>query len=316
MSTFRIELKRFKHYPRLSQETTAYSADLYVDGFKVGIVDNDGHGGMDNARLSAMEPGNSPALTYFWRNAKIDAQDVRMLRDALNRYVANLPPEETPHGPIRHTGLEDLTMTLAENLINAAADAKWIDKCRKKNLCPWIVTVGDQTATMGLKPGATVDDARRAAGKEFKDAESPPSPMLPRPATLGDAYLLGDIDLAFFRVLSDVQEEQGTRLAHKPPLQIPGGLTPIELAQWAAGAVPARKPKRAALAGDGAWRVGSKWYAKDDGQRLTDCCGTYSTYCEETLCCKACYHEVDVGQGDGSEHITPRAVEHSIGAAP
>lgn len=42
-------------------------------------------------------------------------------------------------------------------------------------------------------------------------------------------------------------------------------------------------------------------YAKD-GQRLTDCCGAYSTYCEGMLCCKKCYYEVPLGQGDGSEY--------------
>lgn len=42
------------------------------------------------------------------------------------------------------------------------------------------------------------------------------------------------------------------------------------------------------------------------GQRVTGCCGCYSTYCDdglggEVLCCKACYNEVDFGEGDGSE---------------
>ncbi len=44
----------------------------------------------------------------------------------------------------------------------------------------------------------------------------------------------------------------------------------------------------------------------DLGQRTTDCCGCYSTYMDDgqggdVLCCKACYNEVDVGQGDGTE---------------
>ncbi len=48
------------------------------------------------------------------------------------------------------------------------------------------------------------------------------------------------------------------------------------------------------------------------GQRLTDCCAAYSTYCEvgtfdkpgvidQVLVCKGCYHPVALGQGDGSE---------------
>jgi len=44
-----------------------------------------------------------------------------------------------------------------------------------------------------------------------------------------------------------------------------------------------------------------------NGQRLTSCCASYSTYCEDgtggadVLCCKSCYHEVTVGEGDGNE---------------
>ena len=42
------------------------------------------------------------------------------------------------------------------------------------------------------------------------------------------------------------------------------------------------------------------------GQRLTSCCGCYSTYCEdgngrEALCCKSCYNGVGIGEGDGNE---------------
>lgn len=37
------------------------------------------------------------------------------------------------------------------------------------------------------------------------------------------------------------------------------------------------------------------------GVRLTDCCGAYSTYMDDALCCKACCREVPSGQGDGNE---------------
>ena len=45
----------------------------------------------------------------------------------------------------------------------------------------------------------------------------------------------------------------------------------------------------------------------EHGCRLTDCCGTYSTYMDDehdvVLCCKKCYEQVPLGQGDGSEVI-------------
>jgi len=46
----------------------------------------------------------------------------------------------------------------------------------------------------------------------------------------------------------------------------------------------------------------------EEGVRLTDCCGAISTFMEcnnypghEVLCCKVCFCEVPIGQGDGSE---------------
>lgn len=47
----------------------------------------------------------------------------------------------------------------------------------------------------------------------------------------------------------------------------------------------------------------------EGGQRVTNCCGCYSTYMDagdgsQILCCKSCYNEVDFGEGDGSE-FTP-----------
>jgi hypothetical protein len=53
-------------------------------------------------------------------------------------------------------------------------------------------------------------------------------------------------------------------------------------------------------------------YYADDGTRLTDCCQAHSTYPidgDGTLCCKACWKEVPVGQGDGSESHPDAAYE-------
>jgi hypothetical protein len=55
-----IELKRFTTNSRLSQETIAFAADVWVDGKKVGHAGNDGHGGatmvhLDRAVRDAVE---------------------------------------------------------------------------------------------------------------------------------------------------------------------------------------------------------------------------------------------------------------------
>lgn len=47
----KIELKRFTTNARLSQETTAFAADVWVDGKKVGHAENAGHGGNTRVHL-------------------------------------------------------------------------------------------------------------------------------------------------------------------------------------------------------------------------------------------------------------------------
>jgi len=47
----KIELKRFTTNARLSQETTAFAADVWVDGKKAGYAENAGHGGNTNVQL-------------------------------------------------------------------------------------------------------------------------------------------------------------------------------------------------------------------------------------------------------------------------
>lgn len=44
----KIELRRFVHYPRMSEETVAFNADVWVDGKKRGTVQNEGCGGPNN----------------------------------------------------------------------------------------------------------------------------------------------------------------------------------------------------------------------------------------------------------------------------
>lgn len=40
-----LDLKKLAIYPRLSKDSTAFNAVVYVDGAKVGHAENDGHGG-------------------------------------------------------------------------------------------------------------------------------------------------------------------------------------------------------------------------------------------------------------------------------
>jgi len=49
----KIELRRFTTNVRLSQETTAFAANVLVDGKKVGYAENDGRGGATSVHLDA-----------------------------------------------------------------------------------------------------------------------------------------------------------------------------------------------------------------------------------------------------------------------
>lgn len=40
----KIELKNIKHYPKLSDETNAFTAEIYVDGIKTAQAENGGYG--------------------------------------------------------------------------------------------------------------------------------------------------------------------------------------------------------------------------------------------------------------------------------
>ena len=44
----------------------------------------------------------------------------------------------------------------------------------------------------------------------------------------------------------------------------------------------------------------------EGGQRLTTCCGCYSTYYDADLVCKSCYHIVPDGEGDGTDFLSIR----------
>jgi hypothetical protein len=47
----KVELRKFTHSPALSRETIAFTADLYIDGEKVGRAMNDGGGGSNHLTM-------------------------------------------------------------------------------------------------------------------------------------------------------------------------------------------------------------------------------------------------------------------------
>lgn len=44
----KIEIKNISYSERMSEETSCFSADLWVDGKKIGVISNRGTGGCDD----------------------------------------------------------------------------------------------------------------------------------------------------------------------------------------------------------------------------------------------------------------------------
>ena len=66
----KIELKNLKHSSRFSEETLQFVANIYVDGKKVGFIENDGRGGCSDYRFSDSST-----------------------EDLVSKFVDNLPPD-------------------------------------------------------------------------------------------------------------------------------------------------------------------------------------------------------------------------------
>lgn len=89
-----IELKSLRIYDRMSEETIAFTADVYVNGKKVAYAKNDGHGGCTDY--------------HSYPNAD------RALLKAAEDYCKGLPPEKAELG----SGIVELPQSL-ESVIDA-----------------------------------------------------------------------------------------------------------------------------------------------------------------------------------------------------
>jgi len=93
-----ITLKRFQHYPRMSEETNAFNADIAFDGVVVGTAENDGHGGCTFVHLN--DKGRSiPALVSASKLSELD---------------------------------DNSLTSIVDNLVEQAIRSKWVEKQRKR----------------------------------------------------------------------------------------------------------------------------------------------------------------------------------------
>jgi hypothetical protein len=137
-----ITLKRFQHYPRMSEETNAFNSDILYEGVTVGTAENDGHGGCTFVHLN--DKGRSiPALVE-----------------------ASKLPE----------GNEDSLTDIVDNLVEKTIHSKWVEKQRKKAEKQLATTVlfnrkGDKDGSFrtykltGKTPAEVLAFAKEVAGK-------------------------------------------------------------------------------------------------------------------------------------------------------
>lgn len=107
----KIELKKIEYNARLSEETNAFSADLYIDGKKAGIASNRGHGGP----------------TEYQGTSKEGDELIRKAEE----YCKALPPHKYRSGDKEYSFDMDLELFI-DNLLDTYLEQKELQKFRNK----------------------------------------------------------------------------------------------------------------------------------------------------------------------------------------
>ena len=152
----KIELRRFTTNSRLSQETTAFAADVWVDDKKVGYAENAGHGGNTNVRL---DPSVRAAVEAHGKT--LIPAEYKSVTDGAEWIVDQLVEAELDQ---RHAKAFEKRIT--------KADAKERENCTKLGLRAARFRHGDTWRWFGFKADAdpkTTADAIAAKHKIHVD---------------------------------------------------------------------------------------------------------------------------------------------------
>jgi hypothetical protein len=107
----KIELKNIHHSPSLSEETEAFTANLYINDIHAGYAKNQGHGGPTD---------------YDWH----DERGRKLIAEA-EAYCKALPPEKFEMDGKQHFFEMNLEQFI-DNLLSRHLDEKELQKFRKK----------------------------------------------------------------------------------------------------------------------------------------------------------------------------------------
>ncbi|MGE8422141.1 MAG: hypothetical protein ACN6PI_04895 [Sphingobacterium siyangense] len=109
----KIELKRIQHSQQFSEETHAFTANLYINGIQAGYVKNNGHGG---------------ATFYTPKNQ----QGKFLIREA-EKYCATLPPADRSENNLLDGLSQDIDLEqYIDDLVNKYIEKKEIAKFNSK----------------------------------------------------------------------------------------------------------------------------------------------------------------------------------------
>jgi hypothetical protein len=134
----KIELKRFTTSARLSQETTAFAADVWVDGKKAGTAQNDGRGGATIVRLD-------PSVRDL-----VEARGKTLVPDEIKGYTtgAEWIVDQLVEAELRKRDAKSLARRLTKG------DAKEKGACAKRGLLTARLRSGDTWLWFAYRPGS------------------------------------------------------------------------------------------------------------------------------------------------------------------
>ncbi len=142
-----IELKNVKFYERMSEETNAFTADIFVNGKNVGYAKNDGRGG----------------CTDYHHNSAKD----REIIDAAEKYCLTLPPINYSFGEI-DMNLENKIDQLFEEWLKAKDENKLQKKLQKDMLKALCIKIDGGYETLMWKSWETIAQMVRVeSGKKM-----------------------------------------------------------------------------------------------------------------------------------------------------
>lgn len=120
---FKVELRKIHVDTRMSEETNCYSAELFVNDKKVGIVSNHGHGGCDDQHIDSKSG---------WTVEKLDAE-----------CKANYPATDMSQFTIKGAPMEDSPADL-ESVCGNLIDRHLTLKSHRRAMSSKVLVLGDK----------------------------------------------------------------------------------------------------------------------------------------------------------------------------